>query len=627
MATKSAKYCDRVIEVGLWVLLFSVPLAMSSYARTGFLLFKVLVTQGILLILFLAWIVKMILEKEVRLVRTPFDLPIALFIFFALLSLINAFNFDVGLQGLFKVITYILLFYIVANNIKTPKQVERLFIPIFLAATLVSIEGILENWGLGVLVTRGERPPEIFSFLGNPNYIAQYLIIVLPLSITLSLFASHKGKRSLSIIVTLILILCLFLTFARGAWLGFLASLIFLGFTLPLPKLKRQFKWLIPLVLILVIIASYFTLSQEPFKKELFRKIPARIINWKSTLLMIRAHPAIGSGIGNLYSVLPKYLSPEFHKILPMQRIAESHNDYLHIWAEIGIFGLIGFIWLIIAYFKKGFQKFREEKGYRKALTAAFLAAVIATLVQSSVSFNLHRPVPNLMFWSILALTLVSQKKILLSSKRKSSYSIVVSLITLFAILFYVCSIKPFVADAYYQKGRRYTQRKEWGKGLIILRKAAEIDPRNPQIHYALGNAYGKRKELNKAAEEYKKALTIDPYHIYARTNLGYTFYLIGDYDKAEVELKKSIGLHPYYGEAHFYLGRICEKKGDLEGAKKKFKEAEKAHIKYGYALISWGQPGKAAWEFQKALKLNPESEEARKGLGEARQPPKHGKR
>ena len=620
MAAKSAKCCDKIIEVGLWVLLFAVPLAMSSYARTGFLLFKVLVTQGILLILLLVWIIKMLSEKEIRLVRTPFDLPIALFIFFALLSLIKAFNFDAGLQGLFEVITYIFLFYVVANNVKTPKQVERLFIPIFLAATLVSIEGILENWGLGVLVTRGERPPEIFSFLGNPNYIAQYLIIVLPLSITLSLFASHKVKRSLSIIVSLILIFCLFLTFARGAWLGFIASLIFLGFALPLPRLKRQFKWLIPLALILVIIASYFVLSQETFRKELFRRIPARIINWKSTLLMIKARPILGSGIGNLYYVLPQYLSPEFHKILPMQRIAESHNDYLHIWAEIGILGLLAFIWSVIIYFRKGFQRFREGKKYQKALIVAFMAAIIATLVQSLVSFNLHRPVPNLMFWSILALTLVSQKKTLLSSKRKSSYSILVSLIALFAIFFYTCSIKPFVADAYYQKGRRYTQIKEWDKGLVLLKKAAEIDPKNPQIHYALGNVYGKKKELDKGAEEYEKALIIDPYHIYARTNLGYTFYLIGDYDRAKAELVKSIELHPYYGEAHFYLGKICEKRGDMEEAEKKYKEAEKAHIKYGYALISWGQPGKAAREFQKALRLNPESEEAKRGLEQARQ-------
>lgn len=620
MAVKPAKYCDRVIEVGLWVLLFAVPLAMSSYARTGFLLFKVLVTQGILLILFLAWIVKMISEKEIRLVRTPLDLPIALFMFFALLSLINAFNFDAGLQGLFELLTYVFLFYIVANNIKTPEQVERLFIPVFFAATLVSIEGILENWGLGVLVTRGERPPEIFSFLGNPNYIAQYLIIVLPLSITLSLFASRRIKRSLSIIVSLILIFCLFLTFTRGAWLGFIASLIFLVFALPLPRLKRQFKWLIPLVLILVIIASYFALSQEPFRKELFRRIPDRIINWKSTLLMIRTHPILGSGIGNLYFVLPRYLIPKFHEILPMQRIAESHNDYLHIWAEIGLFGLLAFIWLIIAYFKRGFQRFRMERGYQRALIGALMAAVIATLVQSFFDFNLHRPVSNLMFWTILALTLVSQKETFLSSKRKSSYSILVSLIILFAIVFYTCSIKPFVADVYYQKGRNYTQRKEWDRGLILLKKAVRIDPRNPQIHYALGNVYGKRRELNKTAGEYEKALTIDPYHIYARTNLGYTYYLMGNYDKAETELKKSIELDPYYGEVHFYLGKICEKRGDLEEAKRKYKEAERAHIKYGYALLSWGQPGEAAWEFQKALNLNPASEEARRGLEQVRQ-------
>lgn len=612
---KASKWCERIIEKGLWVLLFIVPLAMGSYARTGFLLFKVLLTQGILLILLLVWIIKMILEKEIRLVRTPFDLPLLFLFSFGLFSLINAFQFDAGLQELFTLLTYILLFYLVVNNLKTSKQIERIFIPVFLAATLVSIEGILENWGWGALVTRGERPPEIFSFLGNPNYIAQYLIAVLPLSVTLSLFAPNKVKKTLSILTSAMLVFCLFLTFSRGAWLGFLVSLIFLGFILPLPRLSIPAKWVIPF-LVFIILVSYFILTTQ--QQELFRRIPDRIINWKAALLMIRAHPILGSGIGNLYFVLPRYLLPQFHDILPMQRIAETHNDYLHIWAETGIFGLLAFLWLIIAYFRRGFQRLKNETGYQRTLIVAFMAAVLATLVQSFFCFNLHRPVSNLMFWTILALTIVGQEKPSLLSRRKSSYSIVVSWAVLFAILFYACSIKPFVADAYYQKGRRYTQHQEWDKGLVLLKKAIEIDPRNAQIYYALGNAYGKRREYDKAIVEYREALAIDPYHIYARTNLGIVFHLIGKDGRAEGELKKAVALDPFYGEPHFYLGQIYEKRGNLGEAKRKYQEAEKAHLKYGQALLSWGQPEKAAEEFQKALMLNPESEEARKGLRQA---------
>lgn len=617
---KVSKWCESIIEKGLWVLLFFVPLAMGSYARTGFLLFKVLVIQGILLILLLVWIIKMILEKEIRLVRTPLDLPVLFLFSFGLLSLINAFHFDVGLQELFTLLTYIILFYLIVNNLKTPRQMERILIPVFLAATLVSVEGILENWGLGVLVTRGERPPEIFSFLGNPNYIAQYLITVLPLSIALSLFANSKVKKTLSALISAILIFCLFLIFSRGAWLGFLVSLIFLGFILPLPRLNLPAKWVIPLLLIFIITIFYLALATQPFQQELFRKVPARIINWKTTLLMIRARPILGSGIGNLYFVLPRYLLPQFHEILPMQRIAESHNDYLHIWAETGIFGLLAFLWLIIAYFRRGFQRLRSKTGYQRTLIAAFMAVVLATLVQSFFSFNLHRPVSNLMFWTILALTLVGQEKPFLLSRRKSSYLIVASLAVLFAILFYTCSIKPFRADAYYQKGRRYTQHQEWNKGLVLFKKAIEIDSRNPQIHYALGNAYGKRKEYEKALVEYREALAIDPYHVFARTNLGIVFSLMGKDGRAEGELKKAIALHPFYGEPRFYLGQIYEKRGNKEEAQRKYREAERAHLRYGQALLSWGQPEKAFREFRKTLMLNPESEEAEKGLKQARQ-------
>ncbi len=621
---KTSRWCESIIEKGLWVLLFIVPLAMFSYARTGFLLFKVLITQGILLILLLVWIIKMLLEKEIRLVRTPLDLPILFLFFFSLLSLINVFHFDVGLQELFTLLTYILLFYLIVNNLKTPRQVEKIFIPVFLAATLVSVEGILENWGLGVLVTREERLPEIFSFLGNPNYIAQYLITVLPLSIALSLFVSNKVKKTLSALVSAILIFCLFLIFSRGAWLGLLVSLVFLGFILPLPKLKLSIpaKWVTPLLtlllLIFVLLVSCLVIHTQQFQQELLRGVPARIINWKTTLLMIRAHPVLGSGIGNLYFVLPRYLLPQFHEILPMQRIAESHNDYLHIWAETGLFGLLAFLWLIVAYFRRGFQRLKSETGYQRALMAAFMAAILATLIQSFFSFNLHRPVSNLMFWTILALTIVGQEKVSLLSRRKSSYSIVVSSVLLFAILFYACSIRPFRADVYYRKGRKYTQRQEWDKGLILFKRAIEIDPKNPQIYYALGNAYGKSEEYHKAIVEYRKALAIDPYHVYARTNLGFVLCLIGKDGRAEGELKKAIALHPFHGEPHFCLGQIYEKRGDIEKAKRKYQEAERAHLKYGQALLSWGQPEKAAREFKKALMLNPESEEARKGLEEA---------
>jgi putative inorganic carbon (HCO3(-)) transporter len=557
----------------------------------------------------------MISDKEIRLVRTPLDLPILLFIIFNLSSLYNAFNFETGLRDLFTLLALILLFYLVVNNFKDFRQVERAFIPVFLAAGLVSLEGILENWGWGVLAWR-MKAPEIFSFLGNPNYTAQYLITVFPLSVLLFLFATTRRKRIFFACFSALLAFFLFLLFSRGAALGLLVTFIFLTFILPRPRLNRSTKWLIA-GLILAVTVSYFFAAEQPFQK-LLRPIPARIINWKSTLLMIKNRPFLGYGIGNFSRVMPNYLLPRFHDIYPMQRIAEPHNDYLHIWAETGIFGLLTLLWLIGLYFRRTLRRFKSEPeyGYRRIFLAAFMAATLATLIQSSFSFNLHRPVSSLMFWTILGWSLVGGKsKDYFLSRRISSYAVLITLVALFGVLFYTCTIRPFTADVYYRQGKRYTDRQEWNKGLELFQKAVSIDSKNAQIHYALGCAYAQEGRFTKALGAYRAVMTLDPYHIYARNNLGMVFLALGKTKRAILEFRRATALDPYYGDSHVYLGKLALWRGDMNRAKGEYEQAEKAYVKHGLAFLSWGRPFRAEEEFNKALIVNPDSEAAKCGL------------
>ena len=73
----------------------------------------------------------------------------------------------------------------------------------------------------------------------------------------------------------------------------------------------------------------------------------SRIYIWKKTLRSIAQHPLFGVGIGNYPVVLSQEI--EYAKAG-----SSAHNLYLHIAAEIGIFGLLaalGMLWII---FKRG---------------------------------------------------------------------------------------------------------------------------------------------------------------------------------------------------------------------------------------------------------------------------------
>ena len=66
------------------------------------------------------------------------------------------------------------------------------------------------------------------GILGNVNYFAEYLIIILPLAISLLFNTSSKVKRILLLIRILAMGGSLMLTFTRSSYLGFGVSLIFI---------------------------------------------------------------------------------------------------------------------------------------------------------------------------------------------------------------------------------------------------------------------------------------------------------------------------------------------------------------------------------------------------------------
>ncbi len=84
----------------------------------------------------------------------------------------------------------------------------------------------------------------------------------------------------------------------------------------------------------------------------------------------------------------------------------KAHNEYLQLWAELGIIGLGIFIWLIISYFSYGIKiltKIKDE--YRQGIIIGLMGAVVAVLVDGIFGFPLHLPATIVLFWLALGLT------------------------------------------------------------------------------------------------------------------------------------------------------------------------------------------------------------------------------
>ena len=155
----------------------------------------------------------------------------------------------------------------------------------------------------------------------------------------------------------------------------------------------------------------------------------------------------------------------------------------------------------------------------------------------------------------------------------------------------------------------------------IVLRKAVELDPNNPDLLLKLGSVLEKEGVLDQAKKTYLEALgagkSPEPGFNAAMVSLK-----LNDPEDAERLFLENNRLWPDHTTTMYQLGAIMAKKGKFQEAAKYFekitvldpKEAE-AYNNLGYCYYSLEQLEKARDMFKKALEINPNLETAKKSL------------
>lgn len=115
---------NRVIEYSFYLILFLVPLALTGDTSELFEFNKLWVTFILTIVIGAAWVGKIVIKRELKVQRTPLDIPIALFLVSEVLSTIFSMDVHVSLWGyysrfnggLFSILSYIFLYYAFVSN-------------------------------------------------------------------------------------------------------------------------------------------------------------------------------------------------------------------------------------------------------------------------------------------------------------------------------------------------------------------------------------------------------------------------------------------------------------------------------------------------------------------------------
>ena len=224
---------NRIVRYSFYLLFILAPLILTPYNYELFEFNKMLTVYFLTTIIAGTWIIKMILAKRILIRRTPFDLPLLLFLVSQVISTILSIDPHTSVWGyysrfhggLLSTISYLILYYAYVSNITKDGSKPSAFVNnslkvILSTGLIVSIYGILEHFGIDKHLWVQDVQNRVFSTLGQPNWLAAYLICLTPLSIFFFL-KYPKKPQILYLITTLIFYITLLFTKSRSGLVGF----------------------------------------------------------------------------------------------------------------------------------------------------------------------------------------------------------------------------------------------------------------------------------------------------------------------------------------------------------------------------------------------------------------------
>lgn len=245
-------WCNRIIHFGFYLLFALVPLLLTPYNYELFEFNKMIGVYTVTTLIVTSWIIKMILQKELRISRTPLDIPIALFVLSQLISAI--FSIDPHVSwfgyysrfngGMWSIFCYVMLYYAYMTNWSYKTNWTHLLKITLASSSLVALYGVLERMGIDKDLWVQDVQNRVFSTLGQPNWLAAYLVALMPVSMAFAVktqnsnLNSQHGVKNFNwslrsvfwVLITLLLFTTLLFTRSRSGLLGFVvADLVFWG--------------------------------------------------------------------------------------------------------------------------------------------------------------------------------------------------------------------------------------------------------------------------------------------------------------------------------------------------------------------------------------------------------------
>jgi len=338
-------------------------------------------------IIFVALIIKWIIDKrrsgESFIIRTPFNYAILAFMLWTYIEMwwgASYFGMDAPLSLKDPRVIYWknliripLLYLIIVNNIKSPKQMKVIVILMICAIIMLdrSFYNIAQYKDFSHFSESTDKIGGMEAL--GPNELAVFLAMYV--IVLVALFTNIKNiwiKLMLSGPIALSYY-CIAFLFSRSGYLAAFAGVAAIG----LLKDKRIFILVFALVLywqVLLPTAVRERIEMTRSDGKYDDTTQQRFGMWEKGLELVSSNPIMGIGLDGAHYVVVTSKGYD-------RSWGSFHNSYLQQSVETGIPGLVIYLWIFFLMFKAGWRLFRNtDDEFQKALGLGLMACVLSML-------------------------------------------------------------------------------------------------------------------------------------------------------------------------------------------------------------------------------------------------------
>lgn len=397
--------CQLGIEVILMVIFFLVPLLVVPSTSELFEFNKMYLVFAGSAILLILEAIKLLTQKKPALTIPP--LSKAWLIFLAALTLATIFSIDPHVSffgfydrwngGLWSWLSYGVIFYSICQL--PLKEFLTLLKISLVSGTLVGAWGIAEHFGVDASYWVQDVRARVFSTLGQPNWLAAYFVMLIPLALTF--FINTKRKLTAAVLYSMIVIYytCFIFTYSRGGDFGLAAGMAIWLILIGRPYLRSNWKKLSLLAVGMLVITAILA---TPLTGLFFKNPPQRseqvfvegdtgnirIIVWEGAWGIFTHHPILGTGLETFGESFYQYRPDSLNYTTEWDFLFnKAHNEYFNYLATTGVVGTAAYLFLLLSFYWQALKLIRSDSK-NKLLYAAGVASTSGYLVQNVFSFS-----------------------------------------------------------------------------------------------------------------------------------------------------------------------------------------------------------------------------------------------